>query len=182
MAKRTTRIAVPIILTGIFIITVFIALGYQQLDPAFYLVILFLIVFIFFFGIAIGQDIASPLKKLLDKAKELSEGNLSSRVYLETKDELSELADVFNKIAEELQESHEQGANLEKSVNVKVKAKTQDLEETINALEQKVKNRTIELERLIKESNGLQEALKSKETEADQLKKELNDLKQKTNQ
>jgi len=31
---------------------------------------------------------------------------LSSRVYLETKDELSELAGAFNKIAGELEESH----------------------------------------------------------------------------
>jgi len=181
MAKRSTKIAIPIVLAGIFTITTFIAIGYEQLDPAFYMVVLFLVIFVFFFGIATGQSINSPLKKLLDKATELSKGNLSSRVYLETKDELSELANVFNKIAEELQESQEQETNAEKSVGIKVKAKTQELEETINALEQKVKNRTIELERLIKESDRLQEDLKNKEIESDQLRKELEDFKQKNN-
>ena len=88
------------------------------------------------------------VKKILDKATELSKGNLSSRVYLETKDELSELAEVFNKIAEELQASHEQEANTEKSVGIKVKARTKDLEETINALEQKVKNRTYRVRKI----------------------------------
>ena len=43
-----------------------------------------------------------------------------------------------------------------------IKAKTEELGETISALEQKVKNRTIELERLIEESNRLQKSAKSK--------------------
>ena len=179
MAKLTSKIALPVILAGIFTIIVFIAIGYEQLDPAFYIIILFLVIYVFFFGLATGQSLASPIKKLLDKATELSKGNLSSRVYLSSKDELSQLAEVFNKIAEELQASREQEINIEKSVGMKVKARTQELEETINALEQKVKNRTIELERLIEESNRLQESVKNKGTETDQLKKELDDFKQK---
>jgi hypothetical protein len=53
--------------------------------------------------------------------------------------------------------THELKAALVKAeVAVKVKAKTQELEETISALEQKVRNRTIELERLIGEPNKSQ--------------------------
>jgi len=181
MTKRATKISISIILAGIFIIAAFIGIAREQLDPIFYIIVFFLIVFVFSFGIAIGQNISTPLQKLVEKATELSKGNLSSRIYLESKDELSELADTLNKIAEELQSSHEQGTNIEKSLGVKVKAKTQELEETINALDQKVKNRTIELERLIKESNQLKEIMKSKEAETEQLKKDFEDLKQKTN-
>lgn len=185
MSKITTKIAIPIILTGIFAIIVFFAIGYGQLpsdfylEPGFYVVLIFLVIYVFFFGLATGQNLSSPIKKLLDRAEELSDGNLSSRVYLETKDELAELAKVFNKIAEELEMSHIQEENTEKSVNIKVKAKTKELEETINALEQKVKNRTIELEKLITESNKLQEDIKNKGTEAVQLRKELGDFKNK---
>lgn len=160
MAKLTLRIAVPIILVGIFAIIVFVAIGYKPSEPAFYVVVAFLAVYIFFFGLAIGQNLSSPVRKILNKATELSQGNLSSRVYLETKDELSELARAFNKIAEELEASQKQSSDVEKSVAIKVKAKTKELEETINALEQKVRNRTAELERLIKESNDLQVELK----------------------
>ena len=181
MAKRTTEIAIPMILVGVFAVVVLLSIGSSQSGPLFYIVILFLAVFVFFFGLATGQNLTSPLKKLMGKAKELSEGNLSSRVYLETKDELAELAGTFNKIAEELEASHEQQENAEKSVNIKVKAKTQELEETINALEQKVKNRTIELERLIEESNKMQADVKEKEEETAQLRKELDDLNQKIN-
>lgn len=169
----------PVILVGIFAIVVFIATDYEKVEPSFFIIIIILTIYVFFFGLAIGREIAWPVKQLLGKATELSEGKLSSRVYLETKDELAELARIFNKLAEELQASHAQEANMENSVNIKVKARTKDLEETINSLEQKVKNRTIELERLIKEYSKLQEDVKNKGTETIQLKKELADFNKK---
>jgi methyl-accepting chemotaxis protein len=181
MSKFTIRVAVPIVLVGIFAMVAFTALDYEQLPPDFYIFILFLTIYVFFFGLAIGQSLSSPIKKILDGATKLSKGNLSSRVYLETKDELSELAKTFNKIAEKLEVSHLQEENIEKSVGIKVKARTKDLEEIIDALEQKIKNRTIELERLTEELNKLQGAVKNKESETDQLKKELNNFKQKVN-
>ena len=162
MPKLTTRIAVPIISVGIFAIIVFVAISYQQLPPGFYIVISLLVVFIFSFGLAAGQNFSSPIKKILDTEIEISKGNLFSRVNLETKDEFAELASALNKIAEELEISRLREMNMEKTVGIKVKAKTQELEETINALEQKVKNRTIELERLIAESNRFKEMPKNK--------------------
>jgi methyl-accepting chemotaxis protein len=185
MSKLTTKIAFPIILTGIFAILVFVSLGYGQYlgdfysEPGFYLIIIFLIIYVFFFGLSTGQNLSSPIKKILDMAVGLSDGDLSSRVYLETKDDLSELAKIFNKIAGELEESRLQQQNTEKSVGIKVQAKTKDLEETINALEQKVKNRTMELEKLIEESDALQESVKNKGMETAQLKKELSDFEEK---
>ncbi len=156
MAKLISKIALPIILAGIFAIAVFAALNYERGVLRFYIVILIFSVYVFSFGFATGQSLVSPLKQLLDRATELSKGNLSSRVYLETKDEFAELARVFNQIAEELQASREQGENVEKSVGIKVQARTQDLQEIINPLEQKVKNRTIELERLVKQLQSMQ--------------------------
>ena len=179
MSKLTQKIAVPIILVGLFAIAVFVAIDHEQLSWDFYVVFLFFVVYVFFFGIATGQSLSSPVKKILDRAKDLSRGNLSSRIYLETKDEFAELAKTFNKIAEELEESHKNEASTEKSVDIKVKARTQALEETINALDQKVRNRTAELEKLVGKSNKLQVDAKNKETEVAQLKKELSDFKQK---
>jgi methyl-accepting chemotaxis protein len=162
MAKLTTKIAIPIILIGIFSIFIFLAIGSGQSGIRFYIIAISFAVCVFFFGLAVGQSFTSPIKRLLESASELSRGNLFSRADLETKDELAELANVFNKIAEELQASREQQESTEKSVGIKVKARTQELEETINALEQKVKNRTIELERLIEETNKLKESVKNK--------------------
>ncbi len=181
MQKLTFKIALPIILVGVFTILSLSVIERGQLDLAFYIVILFLIIYVFFFGLAIGQNIVFPVRKLLDKAIKLSEGDLSSRVYIETKDELSELATAFNKIAEELETSRCKEDDIEKAISIKVVAKTKDLEETIKALEQKVKNRTIELERLINESDKLKEDLGRKKIETSQIKKDLDDVKKKIN-
>ena len=108
--------------------------------------------YVFLFGFATGQRFAVPVKKLLKRATDLSEGDLKTRVYLENKDELGDLAKIFNKIADELEKSHSKTETTEKSVGIKVKARTKVLEETINALEQKVKNRTLELQRIVDES------------------------------
>lgn len=179
ISNVTFKIALPIIIIGIFTIVIFIALGYTKLNLSFYIVILLLCIFIFLFGFATGQDFASPVRKLLKRATDLSKGDLTTRVYLETKDEFGELAQIFNKIAEELEESHSKAEKTEKSVDIKVRAKTQDLEEVINALDQKVKNRTIELERIINESDKLKGEVKNKEKEALDFKIELDQLKEK---
>ncbi len=147
MPSVTSKIATPMILAGIFIMVVFVAANYEVIGINFYIVFALVLVYVFFFGFAIGQNFSLPLKKLLRRANELSQGNLKTRVYLENKDEIGELARVFNKIADNLEQSHTETEETERSVDVRVKAKTEALEETINALEQKVKNRTIELER-----------------------------------
>jgi len=176
MNKLTKKITIPIVLASFFSIAVFVALNYSNLGVSFYVILLFLVIYIFSFGFSIGENFSSPVKKLLEKTTELSKGNLSSRVYLETKDELSELAEVINKIAEELEESHVDGEMIEKSADIKARARTQSLEETITALEQKVRNRTVEFEKIMGESVALQAEIKTKETEVAQLKKEIEAL------
>ncbi|MEK7664595.1 MAG: HAMP domain-containing protein [Patescibacteria group bacterium] len=178
ISNITLRIALPIIIIGIFTIVVFIALGFNKFNFSFYIVVFLLAVFIFLFGFAIGQEFSSPVKKLLKRATELSKGDLATRVYLETKDEFGELARIFNKIAEELEESHSKEEKTEKSVDIKVRAKTQDLEEIIDSLDQKVKNRTIELEKIMNESEKLREEVKNKEKEAIDFKTELYQLRE----
>lgn len=176
MAKITAKITIPILLVGFFSIIALIALNDGHLGASFYIVFLPLVVYIFAFGFAVGQNFSSPIKKLLEKATELSKGNLSSRVYLKTKDELSELADVLNQIAEELEESHIDSEMIEKTTDVKTKARTQVLEETVAALEEKIKNRTLELEKMMKESKILQDQAKQKECEIAQLKNVIEGL------
>jgi methyl-accepting chemotaxis protein len=174
MSKFTSKITFPIILAGLFSLAVFMALNYNQLGPSFYVILLLLSIYIFSFGFAIGQNISSPIKELLKKARELSGGNLSSRVYLETKDELAELADILNKIAEELQENHIDEEIIEKTTEMKTKARTEALNETIMALEQKIRNRTNDLEKITGETKRLQDQVKEKEKEIEQFKKEIN--------
>lgn len=163
MFSISLKIAYPIIIAGLFIIVVFIALNYETLNPSFYIILSLLTSYIFLFGFATGQNFSRPVKRLLEKADDLSKGNMKSRFYSQSKDEIGELGKVFNKIAEEFEESKSKADSLEKSVDIKVKARTQSLEETINALEQKVKNRTLELERIVEESEKQKSEARSSE-------------------
>jgi len=176
MMKLSYRISVPVILAGFFTIVAFIALDFQNLNLNFYILLFFIAIYVFFFGFATGQKFSSPVQKILDRAKEMSKGNLSTRVYLETKDEIAELAKVFNKLAGDLEESRNKEESTEKSVDIRVKAKTQGLEETINALEQKVQNRTIELQRVIADLNKLKEDATVKDSEVAKLREEVKKL------
>ena len=146
-------IALPIIIVGFFVIVVFASLNYENMTAEIYGIFVLVAVFVFLFGVAIGQRFSTPLKHLLDRAEQLSKGEFGPRVYLETKDEFEGLARAFNKIAEELQTSQETAQQAEAVSDVKVRAKTQELEEVICSLEQKVKNRANELQKMIKDSD-----------------------------
>ncbi|HLD70846.1 MAG TPA: HAMP domain-containing protein [Negativicutes bacterium] len=179
MQRLSFKIAYPIIIAGMFILVAFIALNYETLNFNFYLVLCLLIIYIFLFGFATGQNFAVPVRKLLQRADDLSKGDLDSRFYSESKDEIGELAKVFNKIAADFQQTKEQSQTLEKSLDIKVKARTEALEETIQALEQKVKNRTTELEHLAVNVEKFQQDAKTRDAEAATLKSELAELREK---
>jgi len=179
MQRLSFKIAYPIIIAGMFILVAFIALNYETLNFNFYLVLCLLIIYIFLFGFATGQNFAVPVRKLLQRADDLSKGDLDSRFYSESKDEIGELAKVFNKIAADFQQTKEQSQTLEKSLDIKVKARTEALEETIQALEQKVKNRTTELEHLAVNVEKFQQDTKTRDAEAATLKSELAELREK---
>ena len=174
MPNITSKIALSIILAGLFIVTVFTAMDYNRLDFNFYVVFSAVVVYIFLFGFAVGQNYSLPIKELIKKANELAKGNLSSRVYLESKDELADLAKVLNKLAEKLEQSKTAVEESEREIDIKVKARTEAFQETITALDQKVRNRTIELEKMIADFQKLQENIKNKGTEIIELKKGIN--------
>ena len=104
MYSISLKIAYPIIITGLFILVVFVAATYQILDYNFYIILIPLTAFLFLFGFATGQKFASPVKELLKDADYLSKGNLKVRFNLKDRDELGQLAKVFNKIAEDFEE------------------------------------------------------------------------------
>lgn len=177
ISRLSYKISIPIILAGIFVATIFISFNYESLNWSFYVVLLGLVLFVFFFGFAMGQNLASPVRKILSRAIDLNNGDLKTRVYLETKDELAELARTFNEIAEKLEESRANEEKAQSSVGIKVRAKTQALEETITALEQKIRNRTAELQKLADEAKKMQEKTGVRESEVAELKRQINTLK-----
>ncbi len=160
MKNLSFKIAWPIIIAGSFVIISYVALNYQNLTFSFYVISSFLVVYVFLFGFAVGQNFTAPVKKLLERANELSKGDLKSRFYLESKDELGQLAQVFNRIADQLEESNAKNQTMEKSVGLKVEAQTHSLQETIDALEKKVQNRTMEFQKMSRDLERFKEMSK----------------------
>lgn len=171
MSKIIFKTLFPIFLAGIFAITIFVALEYDKMRPEFYLVLFFVSIAIFFFGYSVGEKFASPLQELIERANDLQAGDFSKRVYLDTKDELEELAQIYNNLAEKLQESYDRQRATESTIDLRTRAKTQALEERMDALDQKVHNRTAELEKALKEIDNLHQALRDKEAQIAELKK-----------
>ena len=86
-------------------------------------------------GWRISRSISKPLSMLRQGAEVIASGNLDHRVRIETGDEIEELADGFNRMAQELQESY-------------------------TSLEQKVADRTAHLEKEIAERKKVEETLR----------------------
>ncbi len=83
------------------------------------------------------RRIASPIKNLVHVTQEISEGNIHHSIAIQTRDEISELAAAFNTMLERLREYRRQ------------------VEEHQRTLEEKVRQRTIELENAIEEAQIL---------------------------
>lgn len=179
MQTLSLKIAFPIIIAGFFIIVSYIGLNYENLTASFYIISSFLVAYVFLFGFAIGQNFTAPVRKLLQKADDLSRGDLTSRSYVESKDEIGQLSNAFNKIADQLEEVNSENEKTKKSVGIKVEAETQSLKEIINALEQKVQNRTLEVQRMVGDLEKFKEYSRATEGETTALKNQVVDLKEK---
>ncbi len=64
--------------------------------------ILSILFFTTFLGLLFSRRLASPLLKLRDATKSITKGDLQHRLEIQSTDELGELADSFNRMAEEL--------------------------------------------------------------------------------
>jgi PAS domain S-box-containing protein len=93
----------------------------------------------------IVRRMVRPLRGLVAGTQELTAGNLGVRVAAASADEFGELAHAFNEMAESLQQSHAEILNYQQT------------------LEQRVKDRTLELEKEIAERKQAEQALRDSE-------------------
>ncbi|MDD5750251.1 MAG: cache domain-containing protein [Candidatus Pacebacteria bacterium] len=124
-------------------------------------------------GYLLGDRIVVPMKELIAATRKIALGELESKIDIKTGDEIEELARSFNKMADDLKESR---ADLEKSKNileVKVAARTKELQELTKGLEYKVKERTKELQSRLDELERFHRLTIGRELKMIELKKEL---------
>ena len=150
---------------------------------------LFIFVAVILFGIllisfTLGKYITKPLTKLSLAAKEIASGNLEIKTEIKSGDEFEELSRTFNEMIKSLKKSREAAEVARTSLEIKVKARTKELEELTLSLEEQVKARTKELEKGKEELQKRVEELErfhrltvGRERRMIELKKEIDDLK-----
>lgn len=89
-----------------------------------FLIFLFMSIFL---GHLATRQIATPIIKLKDGTKIISEGNYSHRLKIETNDEIEQLADQFNQMAIVIKEREELLEEHQRTLEEKVYGRTQEL-------------------------------------------------------
>lgn len=167
------KVSFKIMLAGFFVLAMVAAFQWGDWSSYFVAQMLLLSAFIIGFALASGEQITGPLKKFLQKAEHMGAGNFVGRFYHQSKDELGHLSHVFDKISQNLGHNKFELRKLQEAFDERVKHITGLMGETIRALEQKVRNRTAELQKVAKEFMMLREQLAVRDQEVDALKKKL---------
>lgn len=84
----------------------------------------------------VQRTIINPILKLNEGSKSIASGNLDSRIQIDQRDELGELAKTFNGMAESLKESFLKIKEYNELLEEKVKIRTQELQETLDRVQQ----------------------------------------------
>lgn len=103
----------------------------EKLKNALFRIGLLLIVIVVIIAFSLARSISSPIKNLTNISKIISEGELSARVNIDTKDEIGELAVSFNQMTDKLVEAK---ANVEKK-NEEVEEQKRLLQESNKELD-----------------------------------------------
>lgn len=168
MISISQKFALRIFITGLFVAVTITAFVYQSLPDNSYVVIwVLLLIFVFLFSVAVSQNLVLPIKNLTKDAKN------ASFVAEKSKDEIGELAKTFTKLSKESKESKAEAEALKKTADIKFKTKEIMSEKVIGAMEEKIKNRTYELENAMLELERLKENLKIKDKEILKLNSQL---------
>lgn len=107
--------------------------------------IFFLLIFITgFAAFYFSRNVIRPIERLKEGAKIIGKGDFEHRIRLKTGDEIEELSDGFNQMADNLKHFHSAIEESKAVLEIKVKSRTRELEELTLKLEEKVKERTKE--------------------------------------
>lgn len=123
------------------------------------IITLFLVLFISLF---LAKKIITPILKLKNASKLVSDGNMNIQVDIKSEDEIGELADYFNIMIDSLRKTQK------------------ELRDYSEQLEEKVEKRTHELQEKLEELKKFNEIAVNRELKMVKLKKDIEDLKENT--
>ncbi len=161
------------VIFGLFLLTIFATVFYQNLNFTIYLLILFTVAFIVLFSVSKAKTISQPVEKLKKILKEVGKGGSKVKIDLKTHDEFEELSHSISQIIDDLEKNRLLVKKTKEDVGVQVEEKTRELEEIIKSLERKLKDRVKEIQEQIYEYEKLQKLTVSRELKMIELKKAI---------
>ncbi len=90
-------------------------------------------------GIFVRRSVSHPVRALVDETKRIASGDLGSTLKIESKDEIGELADSFNRMTRDLSKAQEELKEWSKVLEKRVEERTQELKRTQEQLVQSEK-------------------------------------------
>ncbi|HID95000.1 MAG TPA: response regulator [Candidatus Latescibacteria bacterium] len=87
-------------------------------------------------AVLISRGISGPVLKLSEAARRVAEGDLSQRVNVKSRDELSQLCDAFNQMIEDLRRSRAEIEEYSRTLEKKVEERTLQLQQAHRRLEE----------------------------------------------
>lgn len=139
----------------------------------------FIIAIVVLFAVLFSSRLVGPIKKLVEVTKEVGKGNLDVMVKPQRQDEIGELAEEFNSMIKELKEAREILETEKDVLEIKVRARTRELEELAQSLDEKVKLRTKELQERIEELEKFHRLTVGRELKMIELKEKIKKLEEK---
>ena len=147
--------------------------------------------FLLIFGVIIGAGAAifisryvtESIRRLSASAKEISKGDLTSRVEIRSRDEIGELALTFNEMAEDMSKVKNELESRKDILEKEVRERTKELEASKISLEKSVQERTEELqiskqglEEKIAELEDFYNAAVDRELKMEEMRKRIKEL------
>ena len=137
-----------------------------------------LILTIYLMGKGINKVVVSPIRKFQKGVEKISGGNLENRINIKTGDEIESLAKEFNLMIERLQRAKKDAEEAKSILEIKVEARTRQLQELNEGLEEKVEERTKELLKRLGRLEEYQQLNMGRDLRVSKLNQEIRGLKE----
>jgi HAMP domain-containing protein len=148
----------------------------NSLKTQIYLLTTLSLFFIIIFAFLLGRYVTQPLKELTAATAKIAAGYFDTQIKAKRSDEFGELAHSFNQMAKSLAESHSALEEAKTVLEIRVAARTRELQELVERQEEIIKERTKELQKKIEELEKFQKMAVGRELKMVELKKRIEEL------
>ncbi len=132
-------------------------------------------------GLFYGKTISKSMEKLTDVAKKIAAGDTKQRAVVESKDEMGYLANVFNQMIEKIEKDQRELREAEEKLENRVRERTLELGALKDNLEKIVTEKTEGLQKNIEELERFKNLAVGRELKMVDLKKKTTELEEHLN-